>query len=64
MTDMEISEHIDRKEFEEKYDEFMDLDLRARILHHENNGEGEKNYHAILFGESTIIMEKPLNDGD
>ena len=64
MTDMEISEHIDREEFEEEYDEFMDLDLRAKVLHHENNGEGDKNYHAIILGESAIILEKSLDDGD
>lgn len=50
----ELIEHIDRDEFDES--EYVDYDLKADILHHENN-DGDGNRHAIVAGEDVFIIE-------
>lgn len=52
---LEVVDHQDKDEWND--DEFIDMDLRAKILHSKGNENEGPNRHAIVMGEDVIVVE-------
>ena len=53
MSDIEVTNIIDSEKAKE---EFVDMNLSAKLLHDPEN-DGENNTHCVIVGENAIVFE-------
>lgn len=57
-TRLTILEHADRETFEQEHgDEYINIGVAAKLVHHTDNEETGPAKHAILLGDDAIIVE-------
>ena len=56
---LEVTDTLERDEFEasDEYDTFTDEGLRAQIQHDETNIDRETARHAVVMGDTVLIVE-------
>lgn len=57
---LEVTETIDRDEWDAR--EYANYGVRAEVAHHAENGKGDTNKHAIILGETVILVEGTVSD--